>query len=180
MKQPTINEVWKSIPGYEGVYEVSNLGRVRSLDRYVRCRGNGRRLFRGRVLSGKYDRDGYHLVSLNLEGKEFTAKAHRLVLLAFVGPCPSGHVVRHLDGDPGNNSLDNLAYGTYLDNSEDQRRHGTHGNTVKTNCPKGHEYTPENTKHYMFPSGRKSRFCRTCDRERSARRSAERKASKQA
>lgn len=168
-------ERWLPVVGYEDLYQVSDQGRVRSLDRVVRCGFGAKRKMPGRMIEGKIDRNGYRIVTLCRYGDEWTARAHRVVLAAFVGPCPEGQVVRHLNGVQDDNRLMNLAYGTPLENSADQRRHGTHGNTVKTHCPRGHEYTPENTNHYTFPSGRKSRFCRQCDRDRSRRRTERRR-----
>lgn len=113
-------ERWAPVPGYEGFYEVSDRGRVRSLDRWVR-RGGGTQFWRGRVLR-QQERTGYRAVTLQRDGRR-TFRVHRLVAMAFVGG--DGPVCRHLDGNPLNNSADNLAWGTSSDNSEDSRRHGT-------------------------------------------------------
>lgn len=175
--QPT-NERWLPVVGYEGLYEVSDRGNLRSLDRVVNCGYGATRTMRGRRIGGKIHPQGYHYATLCKFGDEQTVKIHRLVLAASVGPCPEGQLVRHLNGNPVDNWLENLAYGTPLENSEDQRRHGTHGNTVKTHCPAGHEYTPENTRKYTYPSGRKSRFCLACESERSQRRTERRRAAR--
>ena len=117
-------EVWKDIPGYEGKYQASDYGRIRSVDRYVRCAHDAHRLMRGRVLkpaaSKKYDP---HL-SVVLGHGENGASVHRLVASAFLGPCPSGQEVRHLDGNPKNNIVTNLAYGTRTENICDVMRIG--------------------------------------------------------
>lgn len=68
---------------------------------------------------------GYRTVGLRRDRQSHTFKVHRLVLLAFVGPCPEGQQTRHLDGDPANNAIGNLAYGTAKDNAADRIRHGT-------------------------------------------------------
>jgi hypothetical protein len=70
---------------------------------------------------------GYPAFDLRRGGKKFTLKVHRVVMLAFVGPCPEGQEVLHGDGDPTNPRLGNLRYGTKRENAADRDRHGTHG-----------------------------------------------------
>lgn len=72
--------------------------------------------------SGK---DGYRRVCLSHEGREITALVHRLVLTTFIGPCPDGMQCRHLDGCKTNNHVDNLAWGTSVENHQDKLVHGT-------------------------------------------------------
>ncbi len=117
-----MTEVWKPIPGHPG-YEASDLGRVRSLDRRVRCgrNGNGRRLVKGRVLRPGRMTSGHLSVAL---GKGNSVCVHRAVAEAFFGPCPEGHEVLHRDGDPGNNRLSNLRWGTRSQNNRDATKHG--------------------------------------------------------
>jgi NUMOD4 motif/HNH endonuclease len=149
-------ETWRPVMGYEGLYEVSDLGRVRSLDRMT-----GRRLRRGRILKAIPQKRGGHLhVSLCADGTEVVRHVHRIVLEAFVGPRPDGMETRHLDGDPVNNALTNICWGTYADNRQDMLRHGKHPNSRKTHCPRGHEYTPENTYRSSARGGRGCRECR--------------------
>lgn len=110
-----IKEEWREIPGVDG-YQVSNLGRVRSITRVKTVEGAGKSLvYPGRILSQAL-RDGYPRV--NLHGKAYTV--HRLVAAAFLGPCPEGMEVRHLDGNKVNNRAENLAYGTHRENVLDQ------------------------------------------------------------
>lgn len=120
---------WRAIPGYEGRYEVSDDGQVRSLTVTVTARWSGRTPFTyerpGRVLKPNINEDGYHKYTLYRSKRDHkTVLAHQIVLLAFVGPLPDGMEGRHLDGTPGNNSLVNLAYGTHAQNHEDKRAHG--------------------------------------------------------
>lgn len=69
---------------------------------------------------------GYLVINFNGSGRKTISRlVHRLVLQAFVGECPKGHECRHLDGDPSNNNLDNLCWGTYRENAADKLRHGT-------------------------------------------------------
>lgn len=112
-------ELWKPVTGCEGRYEVSNLGRVRSLDRYVRTAFNPR-LTRGRVLRG-FAGDRRHYPNVVIEGKSILV--HRAVLEAFVGPCPDGMECRHLNGDRRDNRLGNLAWGTRQENMADNVLH---------------------------------------------------------
>jgi hypothetical protein len=150
-------EAWKPVVGYESAYEVSNLGRVRSVDRVT---DRGRR-WKGRVLRQATMPNGYRIVTLWRGGAQTSALVHRLVLMAFVGPGPSGTEVLHGDGDPANNGIQNLSWGTRAQNIADQVLHGTHANAAKRFCPAGHEFTEANT--YHFP-GRPHRACRTCRR----------------
>jgi hypothetical protein len=165
-----IDEVWRPIPDWEGFYEVSDQGRVRSLDHIGRgCYGTTR-LYRGRILKGGLDTDGYPQHILTAEGRRRSVKAHNAVLAAFVGPCPPGLEARHWDDIKTNNWLGNLTYGTREDNAQDRVRNGNDANARKTHCVNGHEFTPENTR-IRIRDGRISRDCRACDRDRYHRRS---------
>jgi hypothetical protein len=118
-------EVWKNIPGYEGQYQVSTLGNVRSLDRVITCEGKvkgkytslrkGKLLRPGRSISG-------HLTTAL--GRNNSRCVHELVLLAFVGPAPVKHECRHLNGNPADNRLENLKWGTRSENIKDKTAHG--------------------------------------------------------
>lgn len=121
-------EEWRPVVGYEGRYEVSNLGRVASL-RYGRWK-QGRRLLHQSTLKNS----GYKVVTIFLAagGKGKMKKVHHLVLDAFDKPCPDAHLIRgrthetrHLDGDESNNCIKNLCWGTRKENAEDKRLHGT-------------------------------------------------------
>lgn len=118
MSEPT--ERWLPIPGFEGFYEVSDAGRVRSIRRYTTCGWRG-----GRVLKPFTDSDGYLRVNLSKRGKIFGLRpVHGLVLLAFVGPPGPGQQVRHGVGGKTDNRLSNLCYGTVLENAADKHRDG--------------------------------------------------------
>jgi len=147
------------VPGFERYYEVSDLGRIRSLDRMVPTRGAGMRLSPGRILKGGTYKDGHKHLVLSAEGRRHASTVHRLVMLAFVGPRPEGMEIRHLNGIPDDNRVTNLAYGTALENAEDRDdRHGTNHELNVTECPQGHKYTEAST--YVTPNG--WRQCRTC------------------
>lgn len=120
-----MEEIWKPISGYEGRYEVSSHGGVRSLPR-VEKRSDGR-LFKhpGGLLKPSLAKQSGHLrVNLRRDGQSKTAWVHQLVALAFLGDRPLGCEVRHWDGNPANNQKDNLRWGTRSENIEDRRRHG--------------------------------------------------------
>ena len=118
-------EIWKDIPGYEGVYQVSSIGRVRSVDRVV-TRRDGRDFFKkGQIQKLQNNGHGYLYKQLKHKGKIKNCYIHKLVLLTFKKERPKGMVICHLDGDTTNNRLDNLRYDTPLENNIDQFRHGT-------------------------------------------------------
>ena len=108
---------WKPIPNHEG-YEVSDSGDVRS---WLPINGRGGLASSPRLLTILPFADSPYL-RVSLRGK--TRRVHQLVLEAFVGPCPAGHVVMHKDDDPTNNALSNLRYGTHQDNSDDMINKG--------------------------------------------------------
>lgn len=115
-------EKWRAIEGYEGFYEVSNLGRVRSLSKIVRA-NDGYKISDGKLLK-PYLKNEYPRYCLCREGKEVYFHVHTLVAKAFV--LGTGQVVRHLDGNPMNNHFTNLAWGSYKDNEADKKLHGTY------------------------------------------------------
>jgi hypothetical protein len=104
-------EEWRAVPGFSGVYEVSNAGRVRSLSRMIRSR-HGTRRHRGRVLGVVLDKDGYPRVILRVDGRYYTRKVHRLVAEAFHGDKKNAlHCeVDHIDGDRANAASSNLRW----------------------------------------------------------------------
>jgi hypothetical protein len=114
-----MNERWVIIAGFPS-YEVSSFGRVRSL---FNSNNNARR--EPLLLKPTVNREGYQRYALRIDREQRHRFAQRLVLESFVGPCPTGMECRHLDGNPSNNRLGNLAWGTKQQNMGDQRAHGT-------------------------------------------------------
>lgn len=103
-------EEWKAIPGYEGLYEASTLGRVRSLDRLIHCRNGSVKQYRGTVLTPSTTNTDYLSVQLSRDGKPIRYLVHRLVALTFI-PNPDGlEEVNHKDGVKRNNELSNLEW----------------------------------------------------------------------
>lgn len=163
------HEQWRPVVGFEGYLEVSDHGRIRSLDRIseVAASKNGKkayqRRFRGRMLKPKSDDQGYQYVQLWGNGKCVNgAKVHHVVLEAFVGPRPDGMECCHGLGGPSDNRLSNLRWDTRLANHADKVAAGT---SKKTHCKRGHEFTPENTRMDTGASGVAYKRCRTCTKK---------------
>jgi hypothetical protein len=156
-------EGWLPVYGYEGLYEVSNLGRVRSVERTVRYVDGRVRRYPSRVLRTATDSGGYQTVHL-CNGRDKTARIHCLVAEAFIERTEDYELVRHLNGDPSDNRVQNLAWGTSSENARDTVRHGRNRQAVKTHCARGHEFDEANT-GYRKGRGGRCRYCRACLRE---------------
>ena len=118
-------ELWTSIPGYEGFYEVSNFGNARSMTRCVPYGRHKNMVYKGRDLK-QFVSGSYLSVKLAKAGVTKTMYVHELVLLAFVGQRPIMEdrcEIRHLDGNKLNNTLANLKYGTAKENAADRKLH---------------------------------------------------------
>ena len=153
-------ETWKAVVGYEGIYEVSNHGQVRSLPR-IDMSGNNRL---GKMRKLEIDKDGYNKIVLRLDGVSRKFLVHRLVLEAFVGPCPENMEACHNNGMPGDNHVPNLRWDTNEANKADIIRHGRNFNLNKTHCVNGHPYAGENLRPSDWEKG--NRACLACDRAR--------------
>lgn len=170
------NEVWKDVgqcKGYEefaGLYEVSNLGRMRSLDHWVNhSSGNGRWLRKGKILKPNIGKLEYPYTALCLHGKATTVKMHRLVALAFLSNPNNYPIVNHKDEDKTNNRVDNLEwctnkyninYGTGI-----KRRAKTQGLRVKQYDKQGnllHTYYSLKEAGRTFPNSHADNNIRNC------------------
>ena len=109
------NEIWIPVIGYEGLYEVSNEGKVKSLKRFNPKSGKHGMWYKERILKTREDKDGYLVTHLTKEGKAKLLKIHRLVLSSFYGEVKDLQV-NHIDGNKQNNHLDNLEWSTCSDN----------------------------------------------------------------
>lgn len=175
------NETWLPVPGHDR-YEVSDHGRVRSLDfTYTIARrsskthhcptctcdispGDATTEFtasrKGQLLAS-YPRGKGHLAVTLTGGR--SRPVHQLVLEAFVGPRPPGLLGLHKDGDKTNNAVENLYWGTHSDNALDSVRHGTHPQASRDECVHGHPLDGVLTR----PDGTfLQRYCLTCSRDR--------------
>ena len=158
-------EQWRPIPGYEGFYEVSDHGRVRSLPRIANGSSAGTRRLPGRVLSpGINPQTGRRMVVLHRDGTRRTNNIYPLVLAAFVGPRPPGMEACHNNGDHTNDRLSNLRWDTSRENTFDSVEHGTHNNARKTHCPRRHRLVEPNLVLSTLAQGR--RECLACHKAR--------------
>jgi hypothetical protein len=121
-------EIWKDVVGYEGSYQVSNLGRIKSLDRHIRQIRNNKvtvQFKKGRILSPSMCKGGLK-VNVSIDGIDKTVKVHNLVLEAFSGERPIGYHACHFpDRSYLNNSIGNLRWDTPSNNEKDKKYHGT-------------------------------------------------------
>lgn len=118
-------EIWKDILGYEGLYQISNYGRIKRMHRDKKHRCG---LFR--ILRQKINQNGYHCIGLYKNKKRKDFLIHRLVLRAFIGQCPKKMESCHNDGNPGNNFIKNLRYDTRSNNALDRTKHGRATNPI--------------------------------------------------
>lgn len=120
-----MKEIWKLIIGYEGCYEVSDRGRVRSTPRLAAYKNGRHRPIAGRLRAVFTRSDGYSLVRLSVCGAVHTHYVHKLVAVAFIGSCPQEKQVCHNNGIRTDNKANNLRYGTPSENQADRHKHGT-------------------------------------------------------
>lgn len=112
-----MNEIWKDVLGYEGLYEVSSLGRIRSSkDKTTHSDYHGTRKWKQRIFKQKTDKNGYKRVTLykNRSPKDFLV--HRLVAIAFIPKVEGKELINHIDCNPGNNYVSNLEWCDYSEN----------------------------------------------------------------
>lgn len=153
---------WRAVVGYEGAYEVSSSGRVRSLTREVIFANGRSRVVTGRELAPAILKSGYPAVNLWRNNKGRTRTVHGLVAEAFLGPRGEGVEVCHNDGNPANPNLSNLRYDTHQNNLMDTVYGGTNSK-VQSRCKHGHLKKGENRIEYgVFLTRSK---CRACTRE---------------
>lgn len=168
-------EEWRPVLGWEGSYEVSDRGRVRSVTRTKTFADGTTRTYKGRIRrDGKHGSQGHRGVTLWRDGRVTMRTVHSLVLEAFVCPRPEGMHACHSDGNPTNNTVGNLRWDTPSANQWDNVRNGTHHNGTKTHCKRGHPFDETNT--LVRVGGRECRTCRNkSNRASKARRRTQQK-----
>ena len=117
-------EEWRAVDGFDGYYEVSDHGRIRTW-KDKGARRPIRRAEAPHLMRPAPNANGYLQTSLHHAGHRRVAAIHVLVAEVFIGPRPAGQVVRHYDGNQLNNQISNLRYGTRKENAADSLRHGT-------------------------------------------------------
>lgn len=156
-------EVWQPIPEWEGIYEASSLGRIRSIGRIVQRGGHGMRVAET-ILKLNDHPSGYVRVVLSHAGSRLDDQLHAVVARAFHGPRPEGLEVRHMNGVQSDNRAANLKYGTSSENALDTVAHGHHELKNRTHCPFGHALAADNLVAAEVKRGH--RKCRACNSAR--------------
>ena len=129
----TVPAGFRQIPGHPR-YAINEYGVILSICRDAK--GADREWDDARHLCHTRNRLGYHCVALCRDSRRHPFQIHILVLITFIGPRPDGMVCRHLDGNPGNNHLSNLVWGTLSENQRDRIRHGTSNLGENNGCAK--------------------------------------------
>lgn len=157
------NELWIDIQGYEGKYQVSNLGNVRSTDRYYKQAnfksGICEHLYKGKILKPFYTKWGYKRIGLSKDGKVKYYCIHKLVAEAFLPNPENKRQVNHINGIKDDNRLENLEWCTQRENNihayKTGLNKGTKGISYKNRCLKAIEYNNQiikDTKDFYRPT----------------------------
>lgn len=123
-----MKEIWKDIPEYEGLYQVSNLGRIKSLERFI---------YKGhhnteKILKQTKCKNGYYYVSLCKDKKVKIIQVHRLVAITFLNNPDNLQIINHIDGNKENNNINNLEWCSYSHNEKEAYKIGLK-KTIRTN-----------------------------------------------
>lgn len=172
-------EEWRPVVGFEGYYEVSNLGGIRSLTRTYTRRNGYPYTKRGQAIAPWISTHGYLEVRLYREGRKRSLRVHQAVAEAFLGlkPMPDLEVC-HINGEKLDNRAENLRWDSHRENVIDIKRHGKNHQVNKTHCPQGHPYDDKNT--YVLPSRPTARYCRACHNQRTAQSNRVKRAARKA
>jgi hypothetical protein len=163
-------ETWKAVAGFEGFYEVSDLGRVRSVGRVITTKNGVKRTVHQRILRPGTDKDGYFQVVLCKDGINRVMTVHRLVGIAFVNNPEKKEQINHLDESKQNNKATNLEWATHKENANYgtaiQRRveHTDFNALALKYCKKVAQYTLDGKIINLWGSaaeiGRENGYCR--------------------
>ena len=147
-------EEWKDIPNFEGLYQVSNLGRVKSLERFRKGANGSLVLVKEKILKPVISHNGYYIVCLHKQSIQKSYYIHRLVFEAFNGQIPEGYEINHLDERPVNNALSNLSLVTHRENLNYGTRNERAGKVLKNGkCSKSVlQFTLDNILVKEYPS----------------------------
>lgn len=150
-----MQEVWKDIKGYEGLYQVSNLGNVRSYDRFViGGRYLAQRKIAGKVLNPWDNGSGYLVVSLHNKHKRENRYVHRLVAAAFLEKQPTKNEVNHIDYNKHNNAVSNLEWCTRQENTDHSVEHMRKPKSKCKETKTGYKYIHKKGDLYRVQIGR--------------------------
>lgn len=127
-----MTEIWKDIQGFEGLYQISNNGRVKSLERLVNNK-NGKRIVKEKVLKNQINSKGYYSVVLRKQNKNITKEIHRMVAIAYINNDKNYSYVNHIDGNKKNNKISNLEWCDCQHNIREAYRLGLNHYTNLTN-----------------------------------------------
>jgi len=142
-------EEWKDIKGYEGLYQISNYGNVRSLDKYVNHSRKGKRLIKGKIMSATDNGNGYKIVGLKKDGKRRNHYIHRLVADAFIPNPDKKNCVNHIDYNRSNNNANNLEWCTTKENIHHSINNMSHPRSfTRTNTGEKYIYKRKGTNKY--------------------------------
>ena len=159
-----IEEVWRDVKGYEGLYQVSSEGRVKTLARTCNTKGGSKRTVKERILKPWLQKDGYLLVGLNVDGKRKTATVHRLVCKAFHDNLDNKPEINHINEDKADNRACNLEWCTRRENVNHGSRNDRAANGIAKalSKPVG-QYTLDDKLIKIWPSAneaeRQAGFC---------------------
>lgn len=143
---------WKDIVGYEGYYQVSDTGQIKSVGRIVYRKGHGGfKTVKEKVLPTYFDNNGYQIAFLSKNGMRKTVKVHRLVAFAFIPVVDNKTYVNHKDGDKSNNKVDNLEWCTCSENIQHADKIGLRKCASGENNPKSKKVIDTST-GIIYPS----------------------------
>jgi hypothetical protein len=150
---------WRPVVGFEGYYEIADDGQVRGCQRTVGAANGKTKVIKAKPMNLMRARSGHLALECYKDAHRQRFMVHRLVLMTFIGPCPEGMEACHRNGNPAENRVENLYWGTRSDNVRDAIEHGTHHWAARTHCGNGHEFTPENTRPRSSGTGRECIAC---------------------